>query len=148
MLCRIRVRIKPHMTVPQSESSGFFMVVLPMVGPQPRAPGIFCPSEADCKRPLRSRFLPRALDSCVGAALRKRDIEELAGRKTRAAQHDPARAVPDDAVAALQHRRRIQVRQIGDPTGASRAGAFERRTDEIRLAACPSLNRNWPSSSL
>lgn|SRR5690349_2526231 len=30
-LCRIRVRIKPQMTVPQSESSGFFMVVLLMI---------------------------------------------------------------------------------------------------------------------
>jgi len=53
-------------------------------------------------------------------------ILQLAGSKTRAAQHDPARVVPDDAVAALQHCPRIQVRQIGDPTGAGRAGPFER----------------------
>src|SRR5437773_10530896 len=98
-----------------------------MIGPQPRAPRIFCPSEPDCKRLLSdSRFLTRALYARMGAPLRKRDIEELAGSKTRAAQHDAAGGVPDDAVAALQHRRRIQVRQICDPAGPGRAGALAR----------------------
>jgi len=110
MLCRSRVRIKPHMTVPQSESSGFFMVVLPMIGAA-AAPRVFsvqasliasgCFSDLD--------FLTKALDACMGTALRERDIEEVAGSETRPAQHDPARAVPDDAVAALQHCRGIQV---------------------------------------
>src|SRR5207244_11631970 len=60
-------------------------------------------------------FLARALDACLGAALRKRDIEGVAGSKTPAPQHDPARAVPHDAVAALQHCRRIrsEERRVG-----------------------------------
>jgi len=88
------------------------MVVLPMIRAAAARPRILCPSGRLQATASAISILPRALDACFGAALCKRDIEEIAGSETCAAQHDPARAVADDAVAAPQHRRRIQVRRL------------------------------------
>jgi len=48
-LCRIKVRMRPQITVPHSESSGFFMVVLPMIGAaNRRRPSFSAQSKSDC----------------------------------------------------------------------------------------------------
>jgi len=48
-LCRIKVRMRPQITVPHSESSGFFMVVLPMIGAaNRRRPSFSAQSKLDC----------------------------------------------------------------------------------------------------
>jgi hypothetical protein len=52
IMCKIRVKTRPLVTVPQSESSGFFMVVLPMIGAaNRRRPSFSVQSELDGKPP-------------------------------------------------------------------------------------------------